>query len=452
MAMDPVQQTLAQQNSGTANGEGFGQFFVEGRRQGLMRRQIEGQEKQEERLQQRQDMLLPLEAQQNRLQNANLGIAAVSNLRKGIAETQVNAALPEILQLQIDYARAPDGFKNDQLYERAKNLAVRFPMAFREDMEGGKLMGQVQAAWFQQAQWDRNIQRFKDLEQQTGRRIQTINPSTGQFTFSNTVPGTLSSTGKLMADREALVEEGRRLGNMSKVVEFDRMHAEDLARANTLTKITTDPKTGQVITEISRGGSGSSSGSGGDVTTATQTKLESAFAESESALGGITKLRQTIANNPNAWGARGAGMDLVESALGTFDPQRESPNKVARLEANALFTQMVGPFKVDSGQMTNYERQKLEAVANVVDLGGNQRFATDKLNILEDLAVAKILRTARDLKKPVPNNALLLVEESEVVPLMRDGLLTEADAARRFSLIMSVRQKAASNLPEAPIP
>lgn len=449
--MDPVQQTLAQQNSGSANGEGFGQFFVEGRRQGLMRRQLDLQQQQEDRLQERQDMLLPLEVQQNRLQNANLGIAAVSNLRKGIAETQVNAALPEILQLQIDYARAPDGFKNDQLYERAKNLAVRFPMAFRADMEGGKLMAQVQGAWFQQAQWDRNIQRFKDLEQQTGRRVQTINPSTGQFTFSSTVPGTLSSTGKYMADRRSYLEEAERTGDYSKVVELDRVRAEDLARDKTSTQVVTDPKTGQVTTTITRGDTGSSGG-GSDVTTATQTKLESAFAESESALGGITKLRQTIANNPNAWGARGAGMDLVESALGTLDPQRESPNKVARLEANALFTQMVGPFKVDSGQMTNYERQKLEAVANVVDLGGNQRFATDKLNILEDLAVAKMLRTARDLKKPVPNNALLLVEESEVVPLMRDGLLTEADAARRFSLIMSVRQKAASNLPEAPIP
>ena len=183
--MDPVQQTLAQQNSGSANGEGFGQFFVEGRRQGLMKRQLDLQEKQEERLQERQDMLLPLEAQQNRLQNANLGIAAVSNLRKGIVETQINAAGPELLQLQIDFARAPDGFMNEKGYEDFKNIIRRYPALMQEGMPGAKIANQIMGARLNEARLDQTIKQFKKFKSETGEMPRTINPTTGAVTMQS---------------------------------------------------------------------------------------------------------------------------------------------------------------------------------------------------------------------------------------------------------------------------
>ena len=171
MAMDPVQQTLVQQGSGSADGQGFGQFFVEGRRQGLMRRQLEAQDKQEERLQQRQDMMLPLEAQQTRLQNANLGITAVANLRKGIAETQVNAALPKLYQLQIEFAQSPQGMQDKALIERAYQLNREVPAMFYDGMPGSKLMSQVQSSYLNEVKWKTDLGRLDQAMTKFGTRV-----------------------------------------------------------------------------------------------------------------------------------------------------------------------------------------------------------------------------------------------------------------------------------------
>lgn len=473
--MDPVQQTLVQQNSGSANGAGFGQFFVEGARQGLMRRQIEGQEKQEERLQQRQDMMLPLEAQQTRLNNANLGIQAVANLRKGIAETQVNAALPKLYQLQIDFAQSPDGYQNKAKLAELFQLQRESPAAFYAGMPGATLVAQVQSSYLREAELKRqlgqltnvlndplfgprvkgfdehgmlqlnapptpsaNLQESERMIQLTRQRDalplddprraaldQEIKLTREQTLPAGAIPGTLSPAGKLATDFATM--QGRPVT----IADFEEAQARLDAR-NNMTITTGTDAAGRPTMSYTRGATGATDKTG--LTTSMRTELQQADNDTLMALQTIDKLRQTVINNPNAWGPRGKFMELVETGQGILDPDAEASNKSAINEADISFSQLANAFRVGGGAVSDYEEKKLNKAVAITGWKESKRSAQDKLDNLQDAAVARQLRVAKALDKPVPDDVLRRVYEPELEALRKAGLLTNEDLGRYFDL------------------
>lgn len=151
--MDPVSQTLAQQNSGSAGGQGFGEFFVKGMELGQNRRRINLAERKlemEERGQQRdfaeRDVLFPLEAKLRSLQNRALGAELVAKISQAEQVTQVDSSLPSIYQLGLEFARSPQGFSDPVLMEQAETLAMKYPKAFAPGTPGGDLLTNIRAA------------------------------------------------------------------------------------------------------------------------------------------------------------------------------------------------------------------------------------------------------------------------------------------------------------------
>ena len=187
--MDPVSQVLAQQHSGSAGGAGFGQFFAQGvqarqnqQRLNLSSRQLQVQEAQEQRLQRRDDMLLPLEQQMMQSQIANLGINGVVNFLKAQSEVQVNAALPELYRLQMAFAESPEGYSDPALMEEARTLANRFPKAFAPGAPGAELLTFIKAAPMLNSQFKQVL----DMNQQlkgSGMVVQGVNQK-GEIDFT----------------------------------------------------------------------------------------------------------------------------------------------------------------------------------------------------------------------------------------------------------------------------
>lgn len=191
MAMDPVTQTLAQQSSGSAEGQGFGQFFVQGaqlaqgRRQlNLAQQRIDIERSQEQRLSEAQKMLLPLQADALRNTNANAGIELKSNSLKLDAMTQANAAMPAMYDLMLRFQANPDGYNNELLRQEFRSLLEKFPSA------GVSTVGQqLWQALEAQPMFDARLKRIEEAKRRLGDDLRSFNPETGAATFQDTLGG-----------------------------------------------------------------------------------------------------------------------------------------------------------------------------------------------------------------------------------------------------------------------
>lgn len=157
--MDPVTQVLAQQNSGSAQGQGFGQFFVAGRQDARQREQLNLASRAEQRMQQRQNMLLPYEQSVMAAQIIAAGQQAEFNRQKQLTMVQQNTALPEILALESHFMKSPQGYKDADGLAALENLQRRFPQAFAEGAPGYSLRLQQKAT----VMYDIEKQRLQEL-------------------------------------------------------------------------------------------------------------------------------------------------------------------------------------------------------------------------------------------------------------------------------------------------
>lgn len=138
--MDPVSQTLAQQQSGSAGGQGFGQFFVAGQQAGFASRRLDLEERQERRMQRREDVMLPLEKQVKEYAVIDMGIRARANADKFNSTVYSNAILPELYQLEMAFAQSPLGYEDPEIKKQVWELQSRFPRAFAKGLPGGDLL------------------------------------------------------------------------------------------------------------------------------------------------------------------------------------------------------------------------------------------------------------------------------------------------------------------------
>lgn len=146
--MDPIQQILAQGQMGDKNG-GLQQYYFEGQRAGQQQQQINLSKQRlllEQRQQDNADAIAPYKAEAERLSNINTGIAIKADTMKLQALTQQNEALPELLNLQLQFAEHPEGFANLDLSQKVQGLTQKFPMAFQPGTQGATLISNMKAA------------------------------------------------------------------------------------------------------------------------------------------------------------------------------------------------------------------------------------------------------------------------------------------------------------------
>jgi hypothetical protein len=195
--MDPVTQTLAQQQSGSAGGQGFGQFFVAGQQNARQREQLNLARRQEDRLAERQRRLLPYEEAVLGMQVIDAGITAHSNRLKLENQITSNKALPEILALENYFMESPRGFRDPDGRAAFKQLKDRYPQAFVEGAAGHRLKQLIQMPTV--TDWE--MQRLEEADKRLkgGQITSKIDPK-GQITTEMQVGGDANwqpSTGTL---------------------------------------------------------------------------------------------------------------------------------------------------------------------------------------------------------------------------------------------------------------
>lgn len=78
-------------------------------------------------------------------QAINLGVETIFNTEKAFALTQQNAAMPELIDLQVQFMQAEDGFANKPLIDRTMALARKYPKMFVGGAPGSDLLTQIMA-------------------------------------------------------------------------------------------------------------------------------------------------------------------------------------------------------------------------------------------------------------------------------------------------------------------
>lgn len=133
--MDPVSQVLAQQASGSAGGQGFGQFFAQGRqlqqnqqRLNLSSRHLELQQAQEQRLQRRDDMLVPLESQMLQMRIANEGMNLVTEKNNLQVATSMRAGSLAVANLMAEL-ESQGGWGSAESWQAYQRIIDQTPLA-----------------------------------------------------------------------------------------------------------------------------------------------------------------------------------------------------------------------------------------------------------------------------------------------------------------------------------
>ena len=134
--MDPVSQTLAQQTSGSAEGQGFGQFYIQGAQLGrerqrinLAQQRLNIEKAQEARQADQYNLMRPYLAENYKNQNIILGTQAASNtLEQKIKAAQATAS-PAMLQLQDAFMTAPQGWNDPELRMQYEDILTHDPFA-----------------------------------------------------------------------------------------------------------------------------------------------------------------------------------------------------------------------------------------------------------------------------------------------------------------------------------
>ncbi len=200
--MDPVTQTLAQQSSGSAEGQGFGQFYLQGKQLGqedkrinLSQQRLQLEQQQEQRAQRHDNLIDPLHAKLMDAQAKNLGIEAVSNQQQVDLNAMKMAFTPELQSLEMDFLSSPLGGGDPELRSRARQLFDQNPAA-KYSQSGQSVMQIIKGAVANAGEFrqvDEAYQRFGD-------KLHSVNPKTGAIQFNDSSMGSMSPEAKTVTD------------------------------------------------------------------------------------------------------------------------------------------------------------------------------------------------------------------------------------------------------------
>ena len=357
--MDPVSQVLAQQSSGSAEGQGFGNFFLQGQQHAIEQRRTAIQEAENVREQGRYDAVKPYLAQNAYYQNVINGQNVQFNSNKLANEAQLNNALPAIAELEHAFMTSPDGFTDKALQQKWYEMAQKYPKAFvPEGSPGNSIFRQMQAMPMIDAMMNK-LQGLQQKLDQSGSPyfIKGIDPKTGAPEFAPN-PRIESPLSKAQFNRDAAMRRGDSQAAMEAQQEIDNItgkltaaqrDAKAMSDLQRQIQLETDPTKKQdlqnelnnlkTVTEkptfyVKTNADGSSEIIQGPQSqiTATQTgKLKEQLAYGVDTVKRIEDLKGSVGNifGPGA----ATGEIIVDKVLSNFAPQLLNKQRVRGREA-----------------------------------------------------------------------------------------------------------------------
>lgn len=340
--MDPVQQVLAQQQSGSAEGQGFAQFAVEGMRLGQQQQQLNLANRRLEMAEKEQDMLLPLQRQMLGAQVANLGIQGETAKLQLLNLTQQNMAMPELLSLQLRFAQSPEGHLDPQGLADYERLFLKYPIAFAGGI-GAEINDSIQAAM----KFKMGMQHFKQAAQQVsqfGVVPTQMDPKTGMV------------SGFAKADRSIPEDQRMQLARQHglEVSGVDDQGRASFARPTTGEITEIDPTTGRVT--ITRGGKGV------DPSGLTPTQRGTATLQATKLEDVSRRLDDIITQADDIFGPAAAAQNVVvDQFLANFNPRLAKGERIqGRSKASLVLEGLLVQLGEGQGQLSNKDIERLK--------------------------------------------------------------------------------------------
>lgn len=171
-------------------------------------------------------------------------------------------------------------------------------------------------------------------------------------------------------------------------------------------------------------------------TTAATTKLQEEAISGGNAMRSLDDAISAIQSHPEAIGVSGIVGSAVERAKGQLNPNSVTDTTITdtRQKASLAFSRVAKGLRVDSGNMSRYELNKLEQAGDVLDWKEAPQTALKKLNNLQAVVIGQQLRNLKARNASVKDDLLRKIDPSEVLGLVSDGLLSKEDAIRWHSL------------------
>lgn len=172
----------------------------------------------------------------------------------------------------------------------------------------------------------------------------------------------------------------------------------------------------------------------GSVTTATRGKMEQTILATQVARNAASDALRTINETPNALGAPGILREWIETGRGLMGSERTPEISIARDRLRKDFIKLSEDLKVDVGNLTMYERRKLEEAGDPTRWDQYLKRTAPNMQAMLDAATAKELRLSRQLGKDVDNSLLAQLPLRELQGLYDSELLNQADLVRLVTL------------------
>lgn len=170
------------------------------------------------------------------------------------------------------------------------------------------------------------------------------------------------------------------------------------------------------------------------LTTANATQIQRDVVTTQLSLSKIDSTLAAIEAHPEAVGPSGVVGENLETIAGWLNPRREkSPIKDTRTKMRLAAHDIAAGLKLDA-QISNYERAKLDEVADATGWMDSAPGTRDAYRAIQDALVAKALRQSNTLNQPISDELLARASADQIEQLVRNGLMREEQARRWFEL------------------
>lgn len=436
--MDPVSQILAQSQGGSANGQGFGQFFAEGVRMGqqqqqlnLSRRRLDFEEEQERK----REPLMELQKMAT-LQRLALGSL---ELQKTQSDNSYAVALrtAELEVSRFMSSLAQDGkWGSPESWSGWNDITSRVPMA--AVTKSGQLFLQQQ----------RLAMANQQLAAQFGGRpsqVQIPTPEGGSATYGgeelrrqrlqNELRRLELEEARLVqsGDRNALASIRLRKDALLQGIEIDGIPAPTTGLQQPAPAVSTStnvapsqaapaaqtPAPPVTFRQVER-----------PQTQTSVNDLQKQNRVADQAVSALSNAQKVVQEVPEAFGVGGIGRELLETATGQFNPNQDPKISNARHAAGLAFVQVADMLRTDTGNMSLFEQQRLKELGDIRQWQDYPERAAGKLKQIKEMVIARKLRTLKSLNAKADDSLLREIDQSGFIGMVQSGLISEADARR----------------------
>lgn len=164
------------------------------------------------------------------------------------------------------------------------------------------------------------------------------------------------------------------------------------------------------------------------LTTANVTQGQRDLLAADSALASIDKSIDILRKNPDAAGIEGAVRELYEGIGGQLGLKPGTRITGSRTQLRDTANQLVVGLRVESGQMSNWERQMLEDIGNPLEWKLDAETAVDKLAVLRRLIGGRALRIGKILGQPPKPSALAALTREDLLEAVSAGYISAEQA------------------------